>query len=115
MRTISANLRAAQGALKAKERKVTYAEISAYLQSRGLGYGVAAVGHWFTGRNDVPVDALRHLADILDTSIEELVRGDPAFVARPDSKMVLKIYENLSSERAAAVLALMKSMEDRDA
>lgn len=112
MRPINENMRVAQAALRAKGTWVRYVDVSAYFQLRGLKYGTAAVGHWFTGRSTVPVNALRHLADILQISVEELIKGDPAYVERSDTKLLIKLFEGLPPDKAQAFLALAKTMEN---
>ena len=58
------------------------------------------------------MNALRHLADILQTSVEELIKGDPAYVERPDTKLLIQLFEGLTPDKAQAFLALAKTMEN---
>ena len=107
------NLRRIHADLKTRGRWIKYREIAAYLQSQGVDYGSGAVGHWFSGRNEVPVDALRGLAHMLECQIADIVEGDPSYVEKADTKLVVKLYERLSPEKQAALLALLETMSDR--
>ena len=110
MSRIHENLRRIRDSLKSSGRWKKYRQIAAYLQSQGVDYGTSAVGHWFSGRNEVPVEALRGLAHMLECQIADIVEGDPSYVDKADTKLVVKLYERLSPEKQAALLALLETM-----
>lgn len=109
MKPIHISLRAARDALKVRGRAVTLKEIAAHLQSLGLDYGTSTVGHWFTGRNKPPVDALRGLASKLQTDVGSLVEGDLTYVGDPTLRAIIDRLEHSSQSQREAVLAMLES------
>ena len=113
MKPIHENLRAARSALKQRGRTVTLKEIAAHLQSLGHDYGTSTVGHWFTGRNKPPVDALRRLASKLQTDVGTLIEGDLTYVGDPTTRAIIERLERASQSQREAILAMLESFTDR--
>ncbi len=76
-----------------------------------IGISPATLGNYEAGRRGAPVETLCAIADILDCSLDMLVRGKEK--DRPEersAKGILQKYDGLSDEQLAMMIATLQAL-----
>jgi len=95
---------------RAKELKISQQRIADELRvSKGT------VSHWFKGRNRARLETIQRIAQVLDTTLTELVSEDPYFLTEDKERDLIDLYRQIPEEKrheAAKLLAAYFSVSE---
>lgn len=102
--------------LRRIELKLTYEDVLAKLSELAWPPHVdppslPTVGHWFNGtRRPRDMEHLKALCDVLQMSIDEAVRGEPAKTVTAEERVMLDIMRDLGTDEAQSLLGIAAAL-----
>lgn len=77
-----------------KERNVTQQSIA-----DALGVTKAAVSHWYSGKNRPRLETIQRIAQMLGTTVTELIAEDPYFITEEQERQLIDLFRQLPPEK----------------
>jgi transcriptional regulator with XRE-family HTH domain len=90
-----------------KERKVTQQRIA-----DELGVTKAAVTHWYNGTNRPRLETIQRIAQLLGTTLTELVSEDPYFLTEEAERNFIDLYRQVPKEKQEEAARLIAAFFD---